>query len=119
MKLVTVHLLLLILHKRSHKTKTKKFPPPPPTPTPKQKSGRRVSDFEEAEVVGLGVPGDHGEVGDLDEDLVALAEEEDGPQVAGVLPERLVGPPALGDGVLHQLLLPAVGVDDVVAVQVV
>ena len=77
------------------------------------------SDFEEAEVVGLGVPSHHGQVGHLDEHLIALPEVEDGPQVTGVLPERLVGPPALGDGVLHQFLLPAVGVDDVVAVQVV
>jgi len=48
-----------------------------------------------------------------------LPQVEHSTKITRVLAERLVGTPAFGDGVLDELLLASVGVDDVVAVQVV
>lgn len=78
-----------------------------------------TSELEQAKIVRLRVPRDHGDVRDLHKNFIALAEMEHSPKVAGVLPKGLVLSPALCDGVLDECLLAAVRVNDVVAVEIV
>ena len=73
------------------------------------------SNPEKSKEAALWVVQDDREVGDFDEDLVLLAQEEHRAQGARVFLDQFTLTPALGDGVLGEFLLATFGVQHVVS----